>query len=162
MDQSIVLNITNAIIVLVAALSGATIGAILTYRFSLGQENRRKKREIIEELYGLAYKIQIEVDEYLSGGSFLEFPGAIPDSLLRMRVLTDLYFRSFIPRLKEFACIVSKLPNAKRSQYVPDEYGHSTIGNTDEFDQAKVAYSKSYTNLMETLQKLSKGSTDIT
>ena len=79
-----------------------------------------------------------------------------------MRVLTDLYFRSFIPKVKEFSGIISKLPNAKGSQYVPDGYGHSTIGNTDEFDQAKEAYSKSYTQLMETLQKHSKGRTDIT
>lgn len=135
---------------------------MLTYRFSLGQENRRKKREVIEELYGLAYKIQVEVDAYLSGGTFLEFPGVIPDSLLRMRVLTDIYFRSFVPIVKEFSGIISKLPNAKRSQYVPDGYGHSTISNTDEFDQAKVAYTRSYTKLMEILQKHSKGSTDIT
>ncbi len=159
MDQNIVLNITNTIIVLVAAL----VGAALTYYFSLSQEKRRKKREVIEELYGLAYKLKVEVDEYLSGGSLLELPVVIPDSLLRMKVLTDLYFRSLSSRVNDFSGIVSKLTNAKRSQYnVPDEYGSLTKGNTDQFDQAKEAYSKSYTKLMETLQKHAKGSADIT
>jgi len=162
MNQNATLIITN-VIVLIAALGGAAIGALLSNRYALGQENRRKKREVIEELYELAYNIQVEIDAYLSGGSLLELPGIIPNSLLRMRVLTDLYFRSFTSRVKEFSIIVSKLAHAKRSQYnVPDGYGHLAKGNTDEFDQAKEAYTKSYTKLMETLQELARGSTDIT
>src|SRR5438270_4053596 len=101
MDQSIVLVITNAI-VLVAALGGAAIGALLSNRYALGQEKRRNHRERIEELYELAEKVHAEVDEFLAGGLFLEVPKEISVSFRRMRVLVDLYHLSLVPKVMKF------------------------------------------------------------
>lgn len=157
MDQNIVLIITN-VIVLVAALGGAAIGAILTYRFSLDQENRRKKREVIEDLYGLALKIYAEVDTYLSYGPNIQLSIVVTDYLIRMQVLTDLYFEHHKAIVADFYSRVQDIEDAHRRQYnAQDDYGHAIIGDTTEYDQAKEAYIKSFNKLIETFQKLAKG-----
>ncbi len=153
-------NTTTVLLALITVggtLGGVILGTILSYRLSLRQENRRKKKEVTEELYVLVLKVRAEIDMHLALGSLLDFPSVVSNSLLRIVALTDIYFKSLTARVTEFSGIVNNLQNANRSQYnVPDGYGHLAKGNTDEFNQAKEAYTKSYTKLMETLQELGR------
>lgn len=156
MDQVIATIISSAV-VLIAALVGGAIGAILTNRYAQRQDKRRKETEVIEELYGLAIKVRFSVDAYLLAGPHSNLSDPVPDLMLRMTVLTDLYLQSLIPQLEEFWKRITSVDNAHKRQYnVPDGYGHTTKGNTDEFDQAKEAYIKSFNKFRETLQDLAK------
>ncbi len=162
MDQYTSAIITNGA-VLIAALSGAVIGAWLTKHFSLSQEKRRKKAEVIEELYGLVLKIRAEVDAYILGGPFLEFPNVVLASRLRMVVLTDLYLKSLSSGVTEFSSCISNIEKTHKLQYSEqDGYGHSVKGKSDEFDRAVESYRKSHSNLLETLQKMAKSTINIT
>jgi hypothetical protein len=116
----------------------------------------------------LAYKIRDGVDALLSTGLSEQELNGLPDSLRRIEVLIDLYFSSYASREEELSNIIMKtVEDAVRSgSRIYDYLGHFKIGYADTLgqsrDQAKEAYSKSYTKLMETLQELAKGNTDIT
>ena len=157
LDQVIVTIISSAV-VLIAALGGGAIGAILTNRYAQRQDKRRKETEVIEELYGLAIKVRTSVDAYLLAGpnsTLSDFP--VPESMLRMTVLTDLYLHSLTPRLEEFWNRIKRVENARKSStYEKDNVGSAIERKPADFDQVVDSYRKSFNTLRETLQDLAK------
>jgi hypothetical protein len=149
MDQNTVTIISN-IVVLVAALGGAAIGALLTNRYSLGQEKRRLNIERVEELYELVEKVHDEVDEFLAAGVYLEAPKDIPLSFRRMRVIVDLYFLSLVPKVVKFSETVTNVMNAKSTAY-KNEQGVAVKIRTPELEEADKEYYQDYRRLQEAL-----------
>jgi hypothetical protein len=107
----------------------------------------------------LAIIVRFSIEAYLLAGPHSTLSDPVPDLMLRMTVLTDLYLQSLTPQLEEFWNRITSVENANKRQYnAQDGYGHVTKGNTDEFDKAKEEYMKSFSEFRERLQELAKKS----
>jgi hypothetical protein len=162
-DQNIMVIFSN-IIAVIGTLSGVIIGVILTNRYSLKLEKRKKHNQTIEEIYDQLIKIHLKVRDFARKQIAIDIEETynnIVDYEARINVLT-----LYMPIIKEKyddhitkmdALALARWNYSESNPTAGFKKGQSDDDNDGEkLDQAYNNYFDSYKSLREALQKMIK------